>query len=229
MLAVAASETPNTSLVRAYDTHRLIPSRFGNSVLATIADSEAHLADLFELDSATNDRLLAEHSLLPGIGIHELIFGVPYYRIVNAAFTHAHPLGSRFNGPDRGAWYCGLEVQTAQQEAAYHKTLDLIEVDYLYDEINYIDYLADFSGKFHDLRNIARYGKYLNPMSYVSSQELAQDLLAAGSLGVVYPSVRNTGGTCIACFRPVLVTNVREDATYQFAWNGRPEPEITRA
>ena len=28
-------------------------------------------------------------------GIHELVFGVPYYWIVNAAFCHAHPLGSR--------------------------------------------------------------------------------------------------------------------------------------
>lgn len=42
--------------------------------------------------------------------------GVPYYRIVNAAFTHAHPLGSRFNDPDRGAWYAAFELETAQAE-----------------------------------------------------------------------------------------------------------------
>lgn len=226
---MAASEVPTTSLVRAFDTHRLIPSRFGASVLTKIADSPKHLADLVELDDATNERLLAEHSLLPGIGIHELVFGLPYEHIVNAAFTHPHPLGSRFNGPDRGAWYCGLEIETGQREVAYHKTLDLLEIDYLYDDTTYLDYLADFSAAFHDLRDPSLYATYRNPASYVDSQGLAQDLFAAGSLGIIYPSVRNAGGTCIACFRPALVTNVREDATYRFLWNGKPDPEITRA
>jgi hypothetical protein len=45
-----------------------------------------NMAGIADLDGATNDRLLAEHALLPGIGIHELVFGLPYYRIVNAAF-----------------------------------------------------------------------------------------------------------------------------------------------
>ena len=98
---------PRTTLVRRNNTHRLIPSKYrpeGSSVLMRIADDEAHLSDIFDLDSATNDRLLADNERLPGIGVHELVFGVPCYRIVNAAFTHAHPLGSRFNGSDRGAW-----------------------------------------------------------------------------------------------------------------------------
>ncbi len=63
--------------------------------------------------------------MLPGIGVRELLFGVPYYRVVNAAFTHAHPLGSRFNGPDRGAWYAAFETRTAQAEVAFHKTVQL--------------------------------------------------------------------------------------------------------
>ena len=118
---------PETTLVRRYDSHRLIPSKYhvgGDSVLARIASDDAHLADIFDLDHATNDRLLAENRLLPGIGVHELVFGVPYYRIVNAAFTHAHPLGSRFNGPDRGAWYAAFAVETAQAEVAFHKTTE---------------------------------------------------------------------------------------------------------
>ncbi len=79
------------------DTHRLIPSKYsddGESVLMRIANDDAHLQDIFDLDHASNDRLRAENNLLPGIGIHELVFGVPYYRIINAAFCHAQPLGS---------------------------------------------------------------------------------------------------------------------------------------
>jgi RES domain-containing protein len=221
---------PRTSLVRRHDTHRLIPSKFsdgGASVLVRIADNDAHLKDIFDLDNATNDRLLAENNLLPGIGIHELVFGVPCYRIVNAAFCHAHPLGSRFNGPDRGAWYAAFEVVTAQAEVAFHKSVELAEVGWFEEEITYDDYLADFSADFHDLRADARLKSCLAPANYVASQDLAQRLLDSGSLGVVYPSVRRSGGTCVACFRPALVMNVRKGRTYRCVWTGNAEPKIS--
>jgi hypothetical protein len=221
---------PRTTLVRRNDTHRLIPSKFvegGDSVLTRIADNDAHLKDIFDLDNATNDRLIAEHNLLPGIGIHELVFGVPYYRIVNAAFCHAHPLGSRFNGPDRGAWYAAFEVKTAQAEIAFHKSVELAEVGWFEEEITYDDYLADFSADFHDLREDVRFKSCLAPASYMASQDLAQQLLDSGSLGMVYPSVRRKDGTCIACFRPALVMNVRKGRTYRCVWTGGAEPEIS--
>ncbi|WP_119270930.1 RES family NAD+ phosphorylase [Taklimakanibacter deserti] len=220
---------PKVSLLRRYDTHRLIPSKYsqsGDSVLTRIADSDAHLRDIFELDHATNDRLLAENDLLPGIDTHELVFGVPYYRIVNAAFCHAHPLGSRFNGPDRGAWYAAFEVETAQAEVAFHKGVELAEVGWFHEEVTYDDYLADISAEFHDIRDDKAFADCLAPDSYVASQRLAQQLLAAGSLGVVYPSVRKPSGNCLACFRPTLVTNARKDATYVFRWEGQAEPIV---
>ena len=223
---------PVVALVRQYDTHRLIPSKYserGDSVLMRIADDDTHLRDIFDLDHATNERLLAENDLLPGIDTHELVFGVPYYRIVNAAFCHAHPLGSRFNGPDRGAWYAAFEAATAQAEVALHKWVEFAEVGWLHEEVTYDDYLADFSADFHDIRGDKTFTDCLAPDSYVASQDLAQQLLEAGSLGVVYPSVRKQGGTCIACFRPTLVMNVRKDATLVFRWEGKPEPTIGAA
>ena len=220
---------PPTTLVRRNDTHRLIPSKYseGESVLARIADDDAHLNDIFDLDNATNDRLLAEDNLLPGIGIHELVFGVPYYRIVNAAFCHAHPLGSRFNGPDRGAWYAAFEIATAQAEVAFHKWIELAEVSWFDEDVTYDDYLADFSAEFHDIRDGDRFADCLAPDSYLASQHLAQRLLDEGSLGIVYPSVRRKRGTCLACFRPALVMNVRKGNAYRFVWSGKPNPAIS--
>jgi RES domain-containing protein len=224
---------PRTRLLRRNNTHRLIPSKYaegGDSVLTRIANDDRHLRDIFDLDNATNDRLLAENNLLPGIGVHELVFGVPYYRIVNATFCHPHPLGSRFNAPDRGAWYAAFELPTAQAEVAFHKSIELAEVNWQEDEeITYDDYLADFSAEFHDLRADSRFAKCLTPDSYLASQELAQQLLDGGALGIVYPSVRRKRGTCLACFRPSLVMNVRKDATYRFTWKGKAEPEIVKA
>lgn len=222
------TDPPRTSLVRRYDTHRLIPSRYSEpdgGVLTRIADDDRLLADILELDNGTDDRLLAESELLPGIGVGELMFGVPYYRIVNAAFTHAHPLGNRFNGPERGAWHAAFEIETAQTEIAFHKTLQLAEIGRFDDDVSVDDYLADFSGEFHDLRH-DDLSEVLDPESYVQSQALAEWLVEAGALGVVYPSMRRAGGTCLACFRPALVMNVRKGATYRFRWSGDPIPEI---
>ena len=222
---------PPVTLVRQYDTHRLIPSRYlpgGDSVLAEIVADDAHLPAIFELDAATNDRLHAEHQRLPGIGPEELVFAVPHGAVVNASFCHAHPLGSRFNGPDRGAWYAGFELETSQREVAFHKAVQLAEIDRFEDSVTYDDYLADFSAPFHDLRRVQRaFHDCLDPDSYVRSQYLAEALLNAGGLGVVYPSVRHDGGTCVAAFRPALVMNVRKAKTYRFTWSGSPVPKVT--
>lgn len=225
----ASKNRPPTALVRRNETHRLIASKRGESVLNRIADSNRHLSDIFKLDIATNERTLVEGGIGGGIDVHELVFGLPYAQIVNAAFTHPHPLGSRFNGPDRGAWYCGFEIETSIAEIAFHKTLDLLEVGVLEDDVTLDDYTADFSAEFHDLRGGNRFAAYLDPHSYVTSQQLAERLLAAGSLGVVYPSVRQAGGTCVACFRPALVMNVAKGETYRFRWNGETTPLVSVA
>lgn len=220
---------PGTSLVRQFDTHRLIPSKFSassDSVLALIADDDGHLHDLFELDHATNDRLLAENNLLPGVDVRELVFGVPFYRIVNASFCHANPLGSRFNSAERGVWYAAFEIETAQAEVAFHKTLELSEVGWFEQVVTYDDYLSDITAQLHDLRDAPELVGCLDPRSYVASQELAEVLLEQGSLGIVYPSVRRQGGTCLACFRPALVSNVRKGPTYELCWRGTPEAQI---
>jgi len=221
---------PPVTLVRQLDTHRLVPSRYlprGDSVLVAIADDDAHLQAIFELDAATNERLLAEHQLLPGIGLEELVFAVPHASVINATFCHANPLGSRFNGPDRGAWYAAFGLATSQAEVGFHKSVQLAEIGRFEDSVTYDDYLADFSAAFHDLRRGRQTRAYLDPDSYVASQELAERLLDAGSLGVIYGSVRHGGGTCVACFRPALVANVRRAKTYRFTWEGTPDPVVT--
>jgi len=112
-------------------------------------------------------------------------------------------------------------------EVAFHKSVEYAEIDFFQDSVTYDDYLADFSGSFHDLREALEFKAALDPDSYIASQELGEELLEAGSLGVVYPSVRRTGGTCLACFRPALVGNVRKDKRYRFTWSGKTTPEIT--
>ena len=203
---------PHVSRLLQDDTHRLIPSAYDEeTVLNRLTTDSDELTALFELEGATNERLLGEAGLLPGITVRELVFGVSYSHIVNAAFTHAKPFGSRFNGPERGAWYAAFSLETAGIEVAFHKSEELREINWQEKEtFLYADFLADFRGEFHDIRGDSGFAKCLDPSSYATSQELARELLDKGSAGVVYPSVRHNGGTCIACFRPALVNNVRK-------------------
>ena len=220
---------PKLTTLRQFDTCRLIPSRFADvedSVLAPLADSEAVLRDLFTLDNATNERLRGEYGGLPGIGVDELVFGVPNFRIINAAFTYPRPEGSRFNDGERGAWYCAFEAATSLAEITFHKTVEYQEIGRFDDSVTYQAMLADFTGTFHDIRGIGAFEHCLDPGSYIESQKLATDLLDAGSMGVIYPSVRHEGGMCLACFRPALVGNVRKGAGYRLTWSGLPTPVI---
>jgi hypothetical protein len=223
---------PKTTPISQDNTHRLIPSKFcedGDTVLSRLGLPPAQMEHLFQLDDATNGRLAGEANLLPGITVHELVFAVPHYHIINASFTHARPKGSRFSGSDRGAWYAGFSLKTAQTEVAFHYGEGLREVNWQEEEVvDYREYLADFRAEFHDLRsgdprdqetrtnNV--YKKYLQPDSYRASQQLGRRLLNQGSAGIVYPSVRHSGGTCIACFRPALVSNIREGARITFTF-----------
>jgi hypothetical protein len=201
-------------------THRLIPTKYsGERVLEMLSLPPGVLADLSELDAATNERTIAERGGNRGIGPGELLYGVPEAQIVNAAFTHHGPHGGRLHSPQRGAWYAGVELETSVAEVAFHKRRFLEDArltgQYTFD---YRDFLADFSGQFHCLdsnESQACLQPGPIPQCYGASQALANALLYAGSNGIVYPSVRHSTGTCIACFRPALVFHPRRVQEYR--------------
>ncbi len=215
-------------------THRLIPSRYSpeGTVLRDLVDSEEEVLDAAALDGSTDARISGEYGLLPGIGVHELVFGVPYGNIVNAAFTHTSLSGGRFHDRMRNAWYAGTDLKTSMYEVAYHRIHELQEVAWMEDEIStFDDYLADFNADFHDLRgDHPAFQKYLRPIPipqcYAESQKLANELLARGSSGVVYPSVRWEQGVCVACFRPALVAHVCRGVRLEFQVNASKDFEL---
>lgn len=201
-------------------THRLIPAKYSNgSVLETLPLPAQTIADLTELDAATNERKLAEHRGTVGIGPGELLYGVPEAHVVNAAFCHPGPHGGRCNDSTRGAWYASVELETSIAEVEFHRRR-FLEEGRIAGKLtfDYVDFLADFHGEFHQLgeteAQICRQPDPV-PQCYAPSQALAIKLLYEGSLGIVYQSVRRPEGTCIVCFRPALVVHPRPDLGYQ--------------
>ena len=218
---------PPLLFVEAFDTSRLIPSLYSpneDSVLVDVVHNPKYLQKVFDFDNATNDRLLIEGSEFDKIDETELVAGIPYASVINAAYTHSHKEGNRFSVFNRNAWYAGHNVRTSQIEVIFHRTIELHEMRVYEHESTYDEYLADFRCQLHDLRGLSEGDPILSPTSYVESQKLAEKLFGTGSLGLIYSSVRDAQGTCIACFRPTLVTNVRKGVTYRFGWVGQGNP-----
>jgi hypothetical protein len=209
-------------------TYRLIPSRYpAVGIFDTVASAE-DLEAVFELESWTNDRISNELGVLHNITRDEWVAGRPMATVVMAAFCHPRPGGGRFNDASRGAWYAGLALRTAHAEAIYHRTRELEEVGGWFDTfVQMAAYLADFNAGFHDIRN-RRFSRYLNPGSYEVSQRLGRRLLGQGSNGIIYPSVRDRDGICLACFRPRLVTNARQGGFYEYRWTGESRPAVRK-
>lgn len=225
---------PGTSDLTQRDTVRLISTgRLKDPVLLPLAANHGALEDLATLESATNGRLQAQETGLPNLDPRELVFGRAGYTFINAAFTHTRPGGNRFNDGSRGAWYCAIEPDTAVSEVSYHLIRELEAIERFENVTDYAELIADFLGVFHDLRAaefVAHPALNADPaIAYPAGQALARQLRKdAASNGIIYPSIRRTGGTCLVAFRPDLVQNLRQGGIWRLEWQGTPTPTVTR-
>ena len=216
------------------DTVRLISTaHIDEPALAPLADTDADLATLEALEVQTSARHASGMLVPDGVDPRELLTAAAGYgwTYVNAAFCYTRLTGNRFSGPERGAWYAAhgpAAVATAQAEVAWHLTRELDAVG-IYDNVTaYRELLAGFVTRLHDLSGTPD-APFLGAdpeTAYPAGQTLARALMAADANGVVYPSVRRPGGRCLAAFRPGLVQNIRQGATWTFCWSGGPIPEI---
>ena len=225
---------PPTVDLAQRDTVRLISTgRLKDPVLLPLAANHGVLEDLAELESVTNGRLQAQEVGLRDLHPRELVFGRAGHTFINAAFTHTRPGGNRFNGEGRGAWYCGFSAETALGEVSYHLTRELAAIGRFENVTDYAELIADFFARFHDLRRLDHADELalqVDPaIGYPAGQALAARLRQeADSNGIVYPSVRHAGGTCLAAFRPDLVQNLRQGGIWRIEWLGTPTPSVTR-
>lgn len=208
-------------------TVRLIPTAYYKPpVLRPLIDDDEELEILEMIEGLTNRRLKAQNNGLPELDARELVFKAWGQAHINAAFSYTRPEGNRFNDVNRGAWYCAFDDLTAIAEVAYHRTRELSRINVFEDEATYQVLLAGFMGDFHDLRGANHDTPCLqsNPEnSYPAGQSFAAELRAQNSRGIIYPSARKSGGTCLVVFHPHSVQNVRPGARWKLVWDGTPE------
>jgi hypothetical protein len=212
-------------------TVRLVTTaRLRESVLLGLVGEE-DLATLAEIEGATSNRLLTQMRGSGEVQPYEMVYGVPCAAFINAAFAYAKPREmNRFNGPDRGAWYGGFEIETSLAEVRFHMTQMLAATGVFEATVDYAELHASFAGDFLDLREHPDHPS-LNPeksLGYPAGNALAEAVRVKGHNGIIYPSVRNAGGTCIAALFPHAVQSVAQGAIHRMTWNGSPEPKIER-
>lgn len=212
-------------------TVRLVTTaRLRESVLLGLVGEE-DLAALAEIEGATSNRLLTQVRGSGEVQPYEMVYGVPHAAFINAAFAYAKPREiNRFNGPDRGAWYAGFDIDTSLAEVRFHMTQMLAATDVFDATVDYAELHASFAGDFLDLREHPDHPS-LNPeksLGYPAGNALAEAVRVKGLNGIIYPSVRNAGGTCIAALFPHAVQSVAQGAIHRMTWNGSPEPKVER-
>jgi hypothetical protein len=222
-LTITRDALPRT--IRLVTTARLRPP-----VLSALVDDD-ELAALAEIEGATSNRLMAQNRGTADVQAYELVYGVPHAAFINASFTYAKPReANRFNGAERGAWYAALDLETCLAEVRHHLTEALAQIGVYEAVVDYAELHASFAGEFVDLRQHVDHA-CLHPekaIGYPAGNALADAARARGLNGIIYPSVRREGGTCIAALFPHAVQSVAQGDIYRMIWQGKPEPIVEK-
>ncbi|AXK44004.1 RES family NAD+ phosphorylase [Erythrobacter aureus] len=198
--------------------HRLVASVYPPvSIFDEIVEPH-ELETLFEIESMTNDRLREDVGDLSLVPVEDRVTG-PGATPIMAAFTHLNPHGGRFTTPAFGAYYAAVDIDTAVEETKHHRAAFLARTNTPPIDIDMRCYVAKLDGDLDDLREGAPPAIY-DPDDYSVSQALAARLRAEGSNGLIYNSVRDEGGTCVAVFRPRMLSDCRQERHLTYRWDG---------
>jgi hypothetical protein len=201
--------------------YRVVPTRFPAVNLFDRVASPEDFDALYALEALTNDRLRTETGDLDLVPREERRFG-PGFGPIMAAFTHLNPQGSRFSDGSYGVFYCARSRDTAIAETRYHSARFLAATNEAPLRQQMRLYTVAAAGEVVDLRGDAALDPaVLSPDDYSAGQALGRAVRAAGAPGIVYPSVRDAGGECLAALRTSLERACHHAAYLEYNWNGR--------
>ena len=173
--------------------------------------------ELFYIEGLTNDRLRDEAGDIARVDPEDRVSG-PGSSPVMAAFTHIGA-ESRFSDGSFGVYYAAKTLETAIEETKFHRARFLA---YTHEDAGEIDmrvYVGEVSKPLHDIRG-TEYGFSRKPDDWRPAQVFGLKMRAAQSWGIVYLSVRDPGGECIAALRPPAVTIPRQGPHLSYVWDG---------
>jgi len=175
---------------------------------------------LIAAEQKTNPRLSESIGRLDLVPPGRRVSG-PGASYLMAPFVHATPdRPSRFSAGAFGVLYAGDRFETALAETIYHHTIFMAATAQPSGWTSqFREIVLDVAADLADLRPAAPAG-VLDGDDYGPAQALGAALKAAGSEGVVYPSVRLDGGACVGLFYPDLARDPRQGRHLDYHWDG---------
>ncbi len=138
---------------------------------------------------------------------------------IMASFAYTRP--SRFSDGTFGVYYAAHSEHTAVAETKFHAERRLRATNEASIDLDMRVYTATVKGEFDDVRKKTTRSRLYDPHSYSFSQMYGLKKYRENAMdGIVYRSVRDSAGECVAAFRPRLVTNCIAAKYLQYRWNG---------
>lgn len=214
--------TVPVSAIRWTGARRIIRSLYPPiDLFEDIADPEDWPL-LIAAEQKTNPRLMEKLGALDLVPPARRVSGSGATYLM-APFTHVSPdRPSRFSRGEYGVLYVADRFETALLETMHHHARFMARTAELPGWTSqFRELVADVAADLGDLRgDDPRWQPALDPNSYEAAQTMAAALRAAGSDGLVYPSVRDPGGQCASLFYPDLAGNVVQARHVDYHWNG---------
>lgn len=200
--------------------YRVIPSRFPPVDLFERVADPADLEAVFAIEALTNVRIREQVGELALVDPADRVTG-PGATWIMAPFTHVAGPGGRFSTATFGAWYAAHTLHTAVAETKYHRARFLAATSEPPIELDMRVLQANVAAELHDVRGLADvYPAIYDPDDYTASRELAVRLRAEGSWGLVFDSVRDPEGECVAVLRPPAISACKQSRHLVYVWDG---------
>jgi len=211
--------TPTTVTLDWPQQYRVIPSEYPPiNFFERLVDPEL-MEELFFIESLTNDRLRDEAGNIALVPAEDRIAG-PGSSPVMAAFTHiSSDCPSRFSDGSYGVYCAAKSLETAIEETKHHRARFLAYTKEDAGEIAMRVYIGKVVNPMHNVRD-DRYNHLHNPDDWMPSQAFGREMKAINSWGIVYRSVRDFGGECIAAFRPPAISIPKQGPHLSYVWDG---------
>jgi hypothetical protein len=179
---------------------------------------------LISAEQKTNPRIMATIGNLDLVPVDRRVGGGGGASCLMAPFTHVSTdRPSRFTDGSYGVLYVGDRFETALFETIHHHARFMARTGEAPGWTSqFREIVMSVDADLHDLRSTA--GELLpelDPDSYAASQALARALRGAASDGIAYPSIRHSGGECVALFYPDCASNPMQGRHLDYHWDGK--------
>lgn len=213
--------TLKTTRVRWAKAYRIISSIFPPIDLFEDTSDPADWDLLASLESKSNPRIIEVIGQLALVPPERRVSGSGASYVM-APFTHVSTNWTgRFHDGRFGVYYAANKAETALAETMHHRS----EIYRASSEApgwfsQYRELIGKVDRSFHDITSDKAYLDCLKPSGYTASQALAHELRSQGSNGVLYPSVRDKTGQCIAAFWPDVVGIPKQGRHFAYHFDG---------